>query len=471
MATNVANLDTAKKQTFNQLQSQIAKNQSNLVKTKSGVVSAAKLPPKSTMTPVAKTSVIKSLQDKAKTDPSLNTTLAKLQGQSKVPLKKSDLLKLKGNLSPTQKTSFGLLGDSVSNKTDQTLVSLANVNNKSTTPAEKQVLDKYLKDGPGAMSPSDIKTLQNMLSKDEKGKSTPGSIAAGGAIAQVLSSIRNNQNSQSVIPGGLPGGGAGGGGGSGGPGLVSGLLAGNLLGLLYSGGGVLGYPGGDGFVGGGGIPFDGGGNLGGGGDFGGGGDYMPPLTQTAFYPSNPSNYSYDPQDPDLYPTGSGVALAVSSEPSYLTGDVGGGGGGSELPPLPNSSDVVLVSAVDTPCDLAAAAYNAAPIQTTRFVRIGNNTNEQVTVHLRYLIDSGNGEPLWSPASPSDASDQWAQYTLAPGEAADVMDGEWRVNTTRLVVWTESPTRTWDQFKANELNLVPDQTYQSESPQVFNYTVQ
>jgi hypothetical protein len=213
-----------------------------------------------------------------------------------------------------------------------------------------------------------------------------------------------------------------------------GAAAGTLFGTLLSGGGVLGYP------------------PGGGGFYPNGG-YLPPEVPTLFYPCVGNNYIYND---DAYPYGPGVALAITGPP-----DGGGGGGG----------DVQVAGGGSAGYDeVGGLAFDAAPWQTTRYVRLGNATAQPVTVNVRYLVEDDANRTYWLPSRPDDPNGDWATFELQPGETADVMDGDWQVNAREVCIWARSDTSEWDQFRDRSLNLVPEQQYQSDAPEVFNYTV-
>ena len=63
-----------------------------------------------------------------------------------------------------------------------------------------------------------------------------------------------------------------------------------------------------------------------------------------------------------------------------------------------------------------------------------------------------------------------QDRFEPGETADVKDGDWQINPRQVCVWAKSETSEWNQFRTTPLNLVVEEQYQSDAPQVFNYTV-
>ncbi len=212
--------------------------------------------------------------------------------------------------------------------------------------------------------------------------------------------------------------------------------------------------------------MDGGGALGGGPDgaggsiSGGGGDYLPPDVATLFYPSDP-DAAIDPED--AYPSVSGVGLAVTNPPYF---DASGSQGGSDGAVIQTASGDDVAGYAE----VANLSYDAAPWQTTRYLRVGNASRQKVAVYVRFLAETGPSTTTWLPAEPQDPSDQWAVLELNPGESADLKQDDWQVNARQACIWARSDSSEWNQFRERPLDLVADQQYQSAAPQVFNYTV-
>ena len=113
--------------------------------------------------------------------------------------------------------------------------------------------------------------------------------------------------------------------------------------------------------------------------------------------------------------------------------------------------------------------------TTRYLRVGNDTNETVDVFVQYLAETEQGQK-WFPVDPA-TSDDAITVTLSHGETADIKEGDWRVNASRVRIWAKSPTQEWSMFKKiKDLPVVPEtddagaNTYVSNDLQVFNWTV-
>jgi hypothetical protein len=173
------------------------------------------------------------------------------------------------------------------------------------------------------------------------------------------------------------------------------------------------------------------------------GDYCtPPVpgVSVAVTPNLPQTYQGDPDMVD--PT-------LTADPTFTaTGE------GAEL------GDV----AVDDP----QGRFN------TRYLRVGNETTETIDIFVQYLTFTEQGEK-WFPADPA-VSEEAISVTLSPGETADITEGDWRINASRIRIWAKSPTQEWSTFKKQDLPLVPEtddtgaNTYASNDVQVFNWTV-
>jgi hypothetical protein len=189
-----------------------------------------------------------------------------------------------------------------------------------------------------------------------------------------------------------------------------------------------------------------------------------------FYPTDP-NANIDPED--AYPSVPGVGVAITNPP-YLDASQAGAGQAATGPSNlgTGGGTVQLASGDQSPgfSDVADVTYDAAPWQTTRYLRVGNATRQKVAVYVRFLAETGPNTTAWIPAEPNDPSDQWAVLELEPGESVDLKQDDWQVNVRQACIWARSDASEWNQFRNRPLNLVADQQYQSAAPQVFNFTI-
>ncbi len=389
-------------------------------------------PQPSTVKPsLSRSGLAQTLSGKARSNPKLATAVDKLTGKNTQPLKKSDLATLKKNLPLEQGAKFSL--------TQPQFTTVAQMANNANDPRLKDAMTRYLQYGPAGMSQQDVALIQADLAQSAR---FPGQANRVGALAAVLAETRDYQNAQQALVS-LQNQNAGSGKGGNILGSFLGAAGGALVGTLLSGGGVLGgYPGGAG------------------GFYPGGGDYYPPEVPTLFYPSDP-NVTIDPDD--AYPSVSGVSLAVTNPP-YLDATESGAG--------PDGDPIQLESGEQAArfAEVADLAYDAAPWQTTRYLRVGNAAGEKVVVYIRFLAETGPDTTVWLPAEPDDSSNQWAVFELEPGESADLKQDDWQVNARKACIWARSGSLEWNQFRTRPLDLVSDVQYQSPAPQVFNFTV-
>jgi hypothetical protein len=213
----------------------------------------------------------------------------------------------------------------------------------------------------------------------------------------------------------------------------------------------------------------------GGGVCGGGSDGLPPEYPSTFFPNDPVAFDNSMvadgiTDPGDYytPPVPGVAVAVTPNlPQIYQDDPV-----SVDPTL--AADPTFTDAGDGSVLGDVAVDDPQGRFTTRYLRVGNDTNEPVDVFVQYLTSTEQGDQ-WFPADPT-TSQEAITVSLAPGETADLKEGDWRVNASTVRIWAKSPTREWNQFKQQDLPLVPEtddtgaHAYHANDLQVFNWTV-
>jgi hypothetical protein len=212
----------------------------------------------------------------------------------------------------------------------------------------------------------------------------------------------------------------------------------------------------------------------GGGVCGGGSDDLPPECPTTFFPTDPGAFDQSMADAgitdpgDYYmPPVSGVACAITPNLPQTYQDDPGIDAASADPTFADAGDGSSLG--DVAVDDPQGRF------TTRYLRVGNDTNEAVDIFVQYKTTTEQGDQ-WFPADPAN-SDEAIGVSLAPGESADIKEGDWRVNASAVRIWAKSPTREWNMFKTQDLPLVPevdesgtDHAYLSNDLQVFNWTV-
>jgi hypothetical protein len=118
---------------------------------------------------------------------------------------------------------------------------------------------------------------------------------------------------------------------------------------------------------------------------------------------------------------------------------------------------------------AADNANAVVVQafTTRFLRIQNETDEKLKISLQYRARTDKGDWSWFPADPREG-DQALTYEVDGGKAADLVDGQWRINGSQVRVWAVSATgQKWHDYKEKDLLLVAEKNAQGNPEYVAN----
>jgi tetratricopeptide (TPR) repeat protein len=105
-----------------------------------------------------------------------------------------------------------------------------------------------------------------------------------------------------------------------------------------------------------------------------------------------------------------------------------------------------------------------PVQTTRTLRVKNDTGEKLRIYLRYEARNKAGQWGWCPAANS------IYYDLQPGEVAYLAHDNWRIHARTVRIWAESRdgTNQWFRDRDRDVRLV-EAGYRSRNPGTYNYT--
>jgi hypothetical protein len=115
----------------------------------------------------------------------------------------------------------------------------------------------------------------------------------------------------------------------------------------------------------------------------------------------------------------------------------------------------------------------------RFLRVTNETDDTVTVFLKYRAkDPDSGDWVWVPSSPEDDPDDALTYDLEPGETIDLTDPDAeneRICTTGIRFWAESDDTEYTIWKDRTLWVVPkdasrQRRYRSPVVQTFEFSI-
>jgi hypothetical protein len=145
------------------------------------------------------------------------------------------------------------------------------------------------------------------------------------------------------------------------------------------------------------------------------------------------------------------------------------------PPVPSAPSPPSVG--DNPPPATEVTPTAKPVwQDRRLLRLGNATEERVTVNVQYRSKNDQLKWAWYPVDPKESTKSLT-VTLEPGQMLDLEDDGWRVNANKARIWAKSASGTaWDTFKDKDLYLVPEQDkdgylgYYAPEMQVFTFTV-
>jgi hypothetical protein len=123
---------------------------------------------------------------------------------------------------------------------------------------------------------------------------------------------------------------------------------------------------------------------------------------------------------------------------------------------------------------------------SRYLFLGNSSQEKVTIHVQYLTQDEEGNWVWLPNRPSssqesasdhlrhhlgatqlcalaDGTPESISFELEPGQYGYAFDGDWKIHACRVRVWAESCSGVvWDKYKSNDFLLVAE-TDEEDSP--------
>jgi tetratricopeptide (TPR) repeat protein len=92
----------------------------------------------------------------------------------------------------------------------------------------------------------------------------------------------------------------------------------------------------------------------------------------------------------------------------------------------------------------------------RYLKVVNDTGQDLTVSLVYYTKTKSGTWQWFPAKPGEGNS--VQYTFTPGESGILYHDDWKVNANRVRLWAESSDRIWPAYRDTDLILAPEGGY-------------
>jgi hypothetical protein len=117
-----------------------------------------------------------------------------------------------------------------------------------------------------------------------------------------------------------------------------------------------------------------------------------------------------------------------------------------------------------------------PFQIFRYLRVTNETDDTITVFLRYRTQDEDGTWIWAPSPPGE--EDVLSYDIEPGETLDLTDPDLddaRIATSGIRFWAESEDTEYTMWKDQTLWVVPldrdgKRRYRSPVIQTFHFTI-
>jgi hypothetical protein len=149
--------------------------------------------------------------------------------------------------------------------------------------------------------------------------------------------------------------------------------------------------------------------------------------------------------------------------------------GLELPPLPPSTlkDWGIRQAPKTvasaPPGGGAPTDNNAPLQLRRYLKVVNNTNEELRIFLQYETYTDKGEWKWFPGHGNSAANIY--WDFAAGNGNYLLHDNWKVNARRMRIWAvgKQSGKRWEKYLNDDCWLIPENGYRSQSMGTFTFT--
>jgi hypothetical protein len=109
-----------------------------------------------------------------------------------------------------------------------------------------------------------------------------------------------------------------------------------------------------------------------------------------------------------------------------------------------------------------------PVQDERYLRLFNDTPETVTFYLRFHSYDFTDGWAWIPEPPVPTAEKWLAFELAAGEVLTPRFMGQPIAANRIRLWTQSATRTWEQFRDEDFWLVPEVVMPSGEHLYYSY---
>lgn len=102
-----------------------------------------------------------------------------------------------------------------------------------------------------------------------------------------------------------------------------------------------------------------------------------------------------------------------------------------------------------------------PVQYERYLRLHNDTDQKITVFLRFHTQDVTGQWDWIPEAPGPTATKWLSFEMQPNEILHPKYGEMPIAANRIRLYAESATKSWLNYKDQDYWLVPETTTSGE----------
>jgi hypothetical protein len=135
----------------------------------------------------------------------------------------------------------------------------------------------------------------------------------------------------------------------------------------------------------------------------------------------------------------------------------------EAPPMPDPADPPRIPAAPIPPAVPEPPAAADQEFSCRYIRVHNNTGENLKVFVQYRTRTDKGEWGWFPTPPGEAGECQC-FDFKDGMTADLTDAAiaWRINACQVRIWAVSESgKKWLDFQDADLVVVPEKDAEGE----------
>jgi hypothetical protein len=110
-----------------------------------------------------------------------------------------------------------------------------------------------------------------------------------------------------------------------------------------------------------------------------------------------------------------------------------------------------------------ARVEQKPAWPTRYLRVHNDTGENLRVYIQYYTPGDQGRWRWLPGDlKAPSSGQFVMVECPKDGQTEVQDRDTRVDASRVRVWAISESgKKWEDFRDKDLEVVPERNDKDE----------